>query len=280
MFHFGDRLLYTCRERVTSFLSQAPFTPHRLRTFAKKHFPPSGDYFRHHQAKVDTILSHLEDDTSRQAFSDLLRCRINNITPSVWDKTPQYFPQDILRLSSEEVFVDCGAYTGDTIENFLKFTENKYKKIVAFEPEPALFARLKQHNFENCTCINKGVWHKNAHLPFLATGSAGSRLEYADTSGNCPPSELISIPVCKIDEIPACAGATFLKMDVEGAELNALKGAQKTILKNKPKLAICIYHSDRDMLEIPLWVLSLRLGYRLYVRHYSNDLWETVLYAF
>ena len=72
---------------------------------------------------------------------------------------------------------------------------------------------------------------------------------------------------------------TFIKMDIEGSELEALKGAQQTIQRDRPKLAICIYHKPEDMTDIPLYIKSLVPEYRLYVRHHSNRCSETVLYA-
>ena len=68
-------------------------------------------------------------------------------------------------------------------------------------------------------------------------------------------------------------------MDIEGAELDTLKGAQKTILKYRPKLAICVYHKPEDLLTIPSYILSLHKDYRLYLRNYMMPGRETVLYA-
>ena len=266
-------------ERCTKILAHSPYTPRNMRNWAKGHLPKSKDYFNQNKSKIQTILKNLADDYSQKTFSDLIYCRINKQYPIEYCPDTQYFPQDIFKLSQNEIFIDCGAYIGDTIRNFIKICNNRYKKIVAFEPEPTLFHKLKQNNFPSCICINGGVWKNKDNLPFLALGSAGSRLELADTSGNCNPNQLINVPVYKIDDTSACSDMTFLKMDIEGSELNALKGAEKTIRKNKPKLAVCIYHSDTDMLEIPLWILSLNMGYKLYVRHYSKDLWETVLYT-
>lgn len=271
--------IFPIKQVTCHWLAHAAYSPRFMRNWAKVHAPKSADYFAQNQAKIQRIIQHLADTVSQKLFSELISCRINHALPQMRCEDTQYFPQDIFQLGSPEVFVDCGAYTGDTILNFRRFCNNHYKHIVAFEPEPTLFAKLKHHHFPACTYINGGVWKNKDFLSFLALGSAGSRLELADTSGNCPISHLIRVPVFKIDDVPACADMTFLKMDVEGAELNALKGARKTICKNKPKLAICIYHSDKDMLEIPLWILSLNMGYKLYMRHYSNDLWETVLYA-
>ncbi len=82
-----------------------------------------------------------------------------------------------------------------------------------------------------------------------------------------------------MDDVPECQDATFIKMDLEGSEMMALKGAEKIIKRNKPKLAICIYHSDQDMLEIIKYIHQLVPEYRLYIRHHSTSYIDTVLYA-
>ncbi|WP_026491286.1 FkbM family methyltransferase [Butyrivibrio sp. XPD2002] len=89
----------------------------------------------------------------------------------------------------------------------------------------------------------------------------------------------ISIKICSIDDTPECEGASFIKMDIEGAEWDALHGAEKTICRNKPKLALCIYHSDEDMIRIAEYIHELVPEYRLYVRHHTRRNHETVLYA-
>ena len=88
------------------------------------------------------------------------------------------------------------------------------------------------------------------------------------------------VPVVAIDRVVAEEDkVTFIKMDVEGAELESLKGAKETILRNKPKLAICIYHKPDDLIDIPLYINELVPEYKLYIRHHSNDRGETALYA-
>ena len=71
----------------------------------------------------------------------------------------------------------------------------------------------------------------------------------------------------------------MIKLDVEGAELKALQGAEKTILQCRPKLAVCIYHKPEDIVEIPAYLLSLHSDYKFYIRHYQMSANETVLYA-
>lgn len=72
---------------------------------------------------------------------------------------------------------------------------------------------------------------------------------------------------------------TMIKMDIEGSELEALRGARKTICRDKPRLAVCIYHKAEDMTEVPLYIKELVPEYRLYVRHHSKEIGETVFYA-
>ena len=87
------------------------------------------------------------------------------------------------------------------------------------------------------------------------------------------------IPVINIDAIESCKEATWIKMDIEGSEMQALEGARETIKNNRPKLTICIYHSDEDMIQIIEYIHSLVPEYQLYVRHHSKDAVDTVLYA-
>lgn len=85
--------------------------------------------------------------------------------------------------------------------------------------------------------------------------------------------------VRKLDDVLKGERVTFIKMDIEGSELAALKGAANTIRSQKPKLAICIYHSPQDMLNIPIYIKSLVPEYKIYIRHYTDMMLETVCYA-
>lgn len=88
-----------------------------------------------------------------------------------------------------------------------------------------------------------------------------------------------SISLVKIDDVQECNDATFIKMDIEGSELQALQGAEKTIVKNKPKLAISIYHSNEDMLRIAEYIHELVPEYKIYMRAHNMGIAENVLYA-
>ena len=192
----------------------------------------------------------------------------------------QYFGNKFFEYTPKgELFVDCGAFDGDTVRNFKKLMRKKCIEnfqCVCFEPDPDNFTALKR-NHPDAIAFNCGVWNENSVLYFSAENGDASRIvEFKNEEESIPT---VKISVKKIDETPECSNATFIKMDIEGSEQNALLGAKTIIQKNKPKLAICIYHSDEDMVKIPKMIHEWVPEYKLYVRHHSNTLAETVLYA-
>ncbi|CAM4092731.1 FkbM family methyltransferase [Bacillus manliponensis] len=217
----------------------------------------------------------LADEHSKQIFYERI-CYCITANPKylipLRSKGPQYFEQNILSLSNKEVFIDGGAYTGDTVEEFLKQTKGNFKKIYSFEPEESKHKEfLKKFSpLKNIKLIPYGLWKKNDVLRFNSKDDASSSV---NKNGN------IEIPVVSIDEYLDGKPATFIKMDIEGAELMALKGAKKTIKKYKPKLAICVYHKPLDLVQIPLFLKELVPDYRIYLRHYNINHCETVCYA-
>lgn len=192
----------------------------------------------------------------------------------IWTLTgKQYF--DVFTPNNNEVVIDCGAFDGQTELDFLKWGGSKIKKIYAFELDPINRKKCEQFYKDNqmqdlVTLIGKGTSNKNATI-FIDSngeGTPGSRIG----NGN------IEAKVVRIDD-EIKEPISFIKMDIEGAELNSLMGAKETIKKNKPRLAICIYHKKDDIVEIPTFLLSIVPEYRFHVRHYSSNQWETVLFA-
>lgn len=186
----------------------------------------------------------------------------------------QYF--DIFPPVDDEVFVDAGAFDGQTESEILKWGGSNIKRIYAFEADPANFEQCKtyyeEHGLtEKVTFIGKGLWKEHAIMR-IGNGqrSAGSQISSEGKN---------EIEVTTLDDEIGDENITFIKMDIEGAELNALKGAKRTIVKYKPRLAICIYHKPEDIYEIPEYILSIVPEYRFWIRHYATDGSETVLYA-
>lgn len=190
----------------------------------------------------------------------------------------QYFEKDIIRAHSEnEVFIDAGCFN---LMDTLRFIDSypKFKKVYAFEPDVSNYKeciKRKEELYDDSAKIeilNKGLWSRVGKLSFDGGQTSASIIsEYGEET----------IDVTSIDSFleGKKETVTFIKMDIEGAELEALKGAKDTIMRDKPDLAICIYHKDEDIVEIPKYILELNPDYKLYIRHYSWAMWETVLYA-
>ena len=233
-------------------------------------------FFEANKSRVDAVCNMLANEESRQTYLKAIEFRITHnrkIAPKYTPEKWQYFDKEIVNLSNEEVFIDCGAFYGDTVDNFVKQTKNQYKRIVCFEPDENNCEMIQAKKLHDVKVYCAGVWDKCTRVAFVSDGGKGARVVENADEGNT------SINVVSIDSIEDCKGATYIKMDIEGSEMNALIGAKETIVCNKPKLAICIYHSDEDFLRIPEYIKSLVPEYKLYVKHYSYEVFETVLYA-
>lgn len=196
----------------------------------------------------------------------------------------QYFGPDFINPELNEIYVDAGCYTGDTIQRFTQFCGPKgYRKIYGFEPHPDNFkiaeTNIEKWGIESVTITNESVWDSETELSFLleyGTGPEGARISDEGT---------YKVRTTTIDLAVNEEKVTFIKMDVEGAELKALKGAENTIRNNKPKLAICVYHKVEDIVEIPLYLLEIQPEYKFYLRHHNyitpnkDKALDTVLYA-
>lgn len=214
-------------------------------------------------------------EATSQVHKFLMDNNINkeNITISATkDIQSQYF-DDIIKFDDNEIFVDAGGFDGNTSVLFAKHCPN-YKKIYIWEPDETNLSLIRDNNnlkqLENIDVIPLGTWDKKETLCFDAERFAGCKItDTGETKINCD----------SLDNVLGDEPVTFIKMDIEGAELNALKGAKNIITKYKPKLAISLYHKPEDIVEIPLYIKSIVPEYKLYIRHYSTTYSETVLYA-
>lgn len=166
--------------------------------------------------------------------------------------------------------VDCGAYHGNKISKYIK-TWPQIKNIIAIEPDKdnCQVIEEKTRNMNNVTVINKGVWDDNTQLRF----SAGNNM----TSNINEEGETI-VDVISMDSL-GIEDNCYITMDVEGAELKALMGAKALIASGRCALAVCIYHKDEDIFELPNYILSINPDVKFYLRHYSFTQYETVLYV-
>lgn len=232
------------------------------------------DFFKQHEKELIETYNLLEDEKSRELFLDLVNYRISRDLSYLngYEENNQYFAKGIVSLGEKEVFLDLGAFDGDSINNFVDFVEGKYEKIIALEPDKKNYAKLLKNtrSLTNIECFNVGAYKKNTTLSFYSSDANNSFL--AD-DGNS------TVEVVSIDELLNKEKVTFIKMDIEGAEYDALLGAKDVIKEHSPLLAIVIYHKTRDLFELPLLINKINPNYRYYLRHHSPTVIETVLYA-
>lgn len=238
--------------------------------------------------ELKKMLDYIDANLADQESRDIIHNRCNTfltgdltyIDRNVINRHT-YFSQEFYSISKDEILFDCGAFTGDTIEDFVSFTNKKYKKIVAFEPDEKNLVKLKslveKENLPNVEISQSATGKKNGKISFLVTGNMVAKVvnsENGSKSNNMSTVDLIKLDNL-IDYHP-----TLIKMDIEGAELDSLIGATQIIKTQKPKLAICIYHMPFDFYEIPKFLKSLVPEYKFKVRQHEPGFCETVLYAY
>ncbi|MBI4225976.1 FkbM family methyltransferase [Candidatus Roizmanbacteria bacterium] len=228
--------------------------------------------------KIVKCFKLFKDKQSKKTLLELIRYRLflerNFIKKIAEQQTKEYFDKKIIKLSGEEIFVDAGAYDGDTVKKFLKISKGKFAKIYAFEPDAWLFKKLRQsvEDFadKRIEVLRLGLGKKEERLRFTNDATLGSRIG--------EKGEIV-IKVMPLDKILDERRVTFIKYDIEGSEYNALLGAKNIIRRYRPKLAICVYHMTADFWRIPLLIRKFNSEYRFYLRHYSHFLYGTVCYA-
>jgi FkbM family methyltransferase len=176
-----------------------------------------------------------------------------------------------LNFNDQEVYLDCGSNVGNSIDLFIKYCPN-YKQIFAFEPDPINVEKLKERHGDNplITIIPDGVYDKDGEIFISGSGDVTSHVLNDDKGG-------IAVRIKAIDNLNIDK-VTYIKMDIEGAELKALKEAEKTILRDKPKMKIAIYHGNEDMIGIIEYINKLVPVYKLYISQY-NIAFGTTLWA-
>lgn len=184
-----------------------------------------------------------------------------------------YFPPDLFTLRPDEVFVDVGAYDGDSIVGFLA-RQPEFECITAIEPDPLNCERLQEAvahlgNVNGKIIMRQiAIGEKRGWVHFDANGSATSAISSGGATVECDTLDnILTVP------------PTFIKADVQGAELDVLRGARRVIQEHLPILAICLYHKQEHLWQIPNYIKSLSPDYQLYLRRYSDECWEQICYA-
>lgn len=235
-------------------------------------------YFLDRRERIEACLELLADEASREVFLRCMQTHLERkpVAIPMRDRHEQYTPADIRLARGYARFLYCGVSVGEMASVFDRV--GKVDELVCFEPDPAQFGLTAEYVSANrdrlarrVTAIPCAVYSHEAIEPFT----------YSDTSfgSRILASGEFRIQCVSIDHVLPGFDPTFIGMDVEGAELEALKGAEQTIRASRPDLGICVYHSPCHLWEIPLHLHGLGVGYRLYLRNYTSLTGETVLYA-
>lgn len=241
----------------------------------------SPHFYHSRKAPIASVYNLLSDDISRNSYLAILRFRLTgdySCLPAP-DMQHQYFPPDLPAWQTPLRLIDCGAYDGDTLSSFIK-QNIPIQSVAAFEPDQENFKKLARFAQENKKNLPEsylwpcGVSHSTEQLSFeIGQGEASS----VSSIGN-------SIIQCvSLDEALPVFAPNLIKMDIEGAEYNALLGAHRMIATHRPGLAISVYHRPEHLWQIPLLIAqiaqSARLNYHYGLRLHAQNGFDTIFYA-
>lgn len=245
----------------------------------KYNLPSCSDVYlmEKNEDKIQKVYEMMADDLSKDIYLKILRFRMldDSITVPTIKQEKQYFEYTFYDKKDDEVFIDCGAYNGITLKTFLQENKN-FDKYYGFEPDRNNFDLLKEYvsqlpeNVKNkIKIMNKGVYNSDDKVRLYSLKGPGS---FVSDIGK----DVIS--TIKIDTALNGERASYIKMNIEGSEIEALKGAKQTLSAFHPKLAIAGYHKTWDLWEIPLLINQYYDGYKFYLRSYMNHI-SFVYYA-
>ena len=229
----------------------------------------------------------LKDNISQKIYISIIMGRLTGDSAyfaNVYEQNQYFAIPEMNIISDDSVWVDVGAYIGDTMETYIQTTKGIFKRIYAFEPYVASFDELfrrtqtlcKEWNIlqDKIVLINKALGECEKKRYCIETGKSGAEKVVDEAIGNRV------IDVIKLDDFfEKRESPTFIKADIEGDELAMLQGARECIAKSAPELAICIYHKPEDLYVIPNYIKHLNEHYKIWIRHHMPVDGETVLYA-
>jgi FkbM family methyltransferase len=263
------------------FISPIELYDHFSEELGDRYWLTSRDFYSSRISQVERAYDLLADVKSRETFAALLRFRIGGdyATLPEPDTEHQYFPSDLPAWSNPIRFVDCGAYDGDTLQSLVN-AGFRFESVAAFEPEEENFRKLSAYIsrnkgfFPNASLFPCGVYSTTTQLKFeMGQGEAGT--VYGNDSH--------MIQCIALDECIPTFQPTLIKMDIEGAEIEALRGAEKVIRDCQPVLAVSIYHTPAHLWEIPLLIHESAqrnyMQYTYHVRAHAHNGFDTIFYA-
>lgn len=228
-------------------------------------------FYQRNIDKFNAVRELLADDFSKKTFDMHIQYKITGDIQYLYDcETSKQEESRLIELPENAVFVDLGAYNGDTVKEFIEKCPD-YKKIYAVEPDKRSFRKLINNvgQYENIECIRAVIGDKNEETFFSDKKGRGS---HEDFSGECVPKKTLD---CLLDG----EKADFIKIDVEGNELQTIEGARETIKKYKPKMLVSCYHRSEDLFTLVLKIMEINPEYKVYMRHLPYiPAWDSAFY--
>jgi FkbM family methyltransferase len=277
---------------------QYPVTRDELRRLGAKYIAPALALFWKHPetflpyfcldvpertlAARDDILrmaGELADDASTEVLIRQLRWRLQMDFAALPSpvKGPAYFQPDLLPPRADELFVDCGAYDGDSLREFLPRMEGNAARTIAIEPDPTSYARLEA----GAAALPTGIRERVRTL-MVAVGRRRGKIRFDGSglaSAHASGTGAIEVDCFPLDDILNGETPTLVKMDLEGAEIDALLGGETSIRRAGPSMAICVYHCPDHLWSIPLLLRRMLPKHKLYLRPHGYEGWDLVCYA-
>jgi len=239
--------------------------------------------FNIHLNGYEWAYNFFNDDLSRQLVLDRISLILLDKGLKVNTKSDCYYEDEFIKLGNHEIFVDGGAFTGDSVISFINTVSKSdvMFHIYSFEPDKGNYelALNNLRGYPNVTIEQKGLWSSEKILTFSEHTTNTLNSSFVNQGG----TKTYFVPVTSLDayfkgksdnELPS-----LIKMDIEGAEKEALLGSAEIIKRRKPKLAICAYHKPEDIYELPRIILNIRNDYRFCLRQHEKGQYDTVLYA-
>jgi FkbM family methyltransferase len=230
-------------------------------------------------AAIKQCFELFKDDESKREFVAQIRWRLKGDYAGLGDpgKYTQYFYDDLFTLNEKEVFVDCGAFDGDTLRNFLKKQEDSFTHYFALEPDPINFKKMREYTASLPAVIRDKITLKECAVSDthkkISFSSDGSLQSSASEKGN------IEVDCISIDEDIQSNKVTYVKMDAEGAEPDIIRGSVITIKNENPIIAISVYHQFDHLWQLPLQVNAISGNYLFYLRPHCKASWDLICYA-
>lgn len=259
----GVKLLYGVNDLILSYNEE---------TFQIFQYKNDQNYIK----RQNEIRKHFKDEESLRYFDmmydTIIEGKALNSIMKIICREEIYFLDRFIQMLKDMTFVDCGAFKGDTLSRFITL-EPDYNSVYCFEADKTNFDALQMFvnkiGKKNLICENYALWNTETVIGMEGSGVCAKVSEKGTTM----------IPAITLDRYFADIKVDYIKMDIEGAELNALKGGMKVIKRDRPILAVCIYHTMMDRIEVPELLINSLENYEFLIRHHGYSYCDSVMYC-